>query len=117
LPGYLVGPLSIPAHQARHAWFSLREFIVVLIIIAVIVILLGGPVVAGALYEALSRAGERAAPGAFFLGLGILFVGIIVGVRIIIFMGLGLIAAVVVGVIIDHYLGARAPCDGAARAV
>lgn len=112
MPGYLAGPLSIPAGQSRHAWFSLRELIVVLIIVAVIVVLLGGPVVAGALYEALSKAGERAAPGTFFLGLGVLFVGIIVGVRIIDFIGLGLIGAVVIGVIIDNYLSALAPRPG-----
>lgn len=104
MPGYLAGPLSIPAHQSRHPWFSLRDFVVVLIIVAVIVILLGGPVVAGALYEVASKAGERAVPGTFFTGLGVLFAGIIVGIRIIDYIGLGLIAAVVLGVIIDNYL-------------
>jgi hypothetical protein len=112
LPGYLAGTLSIPAHQSRHAWFSLREFVVVLIVIVVIVVLLAGPVVAGALYEVLSRGAERAMPGTFFTGLGVLFVGIIVGVRLIDYIGLGLIAAVVVGFIIDNYLGPYARVTG-----
>jgi hypothetical protein len=115
LPGYLAGPLSIPASQSRHAahWFSLREFVVVLIVIAVIVILLAGPVAAGALYEALSGSWEKAVPGTFFTGLFVLFIGIIVDVRIIDYIGLGLIGAVVIGVIIDNYLaGIRAVVIG-----
>ena len=106
MPGQLAGTLSIAASQARHAapWFSLRAFVIILIVIAVIVILLAGPVVAGALYEALSRGAERAMPGMFFTGLGVLFVGIIVGVELIDFIGLGLIAAVILGWIIDNYL-------------
>jgi hypothetical protein len=40
----------------------------------------------------------------FFTGLGVLFIGIIVGVAIITFIGLGLIAAVILGWIIDNYL-------------
>jgi hypothetical protein len=107
LPGQLAGTLSIPASQARHAasWFSLRDFVVVLIIVAVIIILLAGPVAAGALYEVLSRGAEKAMPGTFFTGLGVLFIGIIVGVEIIIFIGLGLVGAVILGWIIDNYLG------------
>jgi hypothetical protein len=106
LPGQLAGTLSMPASQARHAapWFSLRAFVIILIIIAVIIILLAGPVVAGALYEAMSRGAERAMPGMFFTGLGVLFVGIIVGVAIIDFIGLGLIGAVILAWIIDNYL-------------
>ncbi|HTW03886.1 MAG TPA: hypothetical protein VMF87_26550 [Streptosporangiaceae bacterium] len=106
MPGQLAGPLSIAASQARHSapWFSLRAFVIILIVIAVLVILLAGPVAAGALYEALSRGAERAMPGMFFTGLGVLFIGIIVGVAIITFIGLGLIAAVILGWIIDNYL-------------
>jgi hypothetical protein len=117
LPGYLAGPLSAPASQSGHAWFSLREFVVVLIVIAVIVILLAGPVAAGALFEALSGSWEKAVPGTFFTGLFVLFIGIIVGVRIIDYIGLGLIGAVVVGVIIDNYLaGIRSALAGLVRA-
>jgi hypothetical protein len=96
----------MPASQARHAapWFSLRAFVIILIIVAVIIILLAGPVVAGALYEAMSRGAERAMPGMFFTGLFVLFIGIIVGVVTITFIGLGLIAAVILGWIIDNYL-------------
>jgi hypothetical protein len=107
LPAFLVGPLSIPARPSGHAahWFSLREFVVVLIVVALIIILLAGPVAAGALREVASEAGKRAVPGTFFTGLGVFFIGIIVGVRIIDFIGLGLIGAVVLGVILDNYLG------------
>ena len=106
MPGQLAGTLSIPADQARHAasWFSLRNFVVILIIVAVIIILLAGPVAAGALYEVLSRGAERAMAGTFFTGLGVLFIGIIAGVEIIIFIGLGLVGAVILGWIIDNYL-------------
>jgi hypothetical protein len=116
LPGQLAGTLSMPASQARHAapWFSLRTFVIILIVVAVIIILLAGPVVAGALYEAMSRGAERAMPGMFFTGLFVLFIGIIVGVAIITFIGLGLIGAVILGWIIDNYLswicrGVKAP--------
>ena len=112
MPGQLAGTLSIAASQARHAapWFSLRTFVIILIVVAVIVILLAGPVLAGALYEALSRGAERAMPGTFFTGLGVLFVGIIVGVELIDFIGLGLIGAVILGWIIDNYLVPVAGC-------
>jgi hypothetical protein len=106
LPGQLAGTLSIPADQSRHAasWFSLRNFVVILIIVAVIIILLAGPVVAGALYEILNRGAQRAMAGTFFTGLGVLFIGIIAGVEIIIFIGLGLVGAAILSWVIDNYL-------------
>lgn len=96
----------MPVSQARHApaWFSLRTFVIILIVVAVIIILLAGPVVAGALYEVLSRGAERAMAGTFFTGLGVLFVGIIASVELITFIGLGLIGAVILAWVIDNYL-------------
>ncbi len=106
MPGYLAGLLSIPGHQYRHAaaWFSVGHVVVVLIVIAVIVGLLAGPVLAEALLDFLSAGFEKAAPGTFSLGLGILLTGLIAGVQILDIAGACLIGAVLLGVILDNYL-------------
>ncbi len=97
--------LSLVGHQPGHApWFSLRAFVLVLIVLAVIVILLVGPLLAGALYEMLCKGGERAAPGTFVVGLGVLVTGLVFGSKILIIAGAGLIGAIVIGFLLDNYL-------------
>jgi hypothetical protein len=106
MTGILVGTLSTPGHQAGHTATSLtlREVIIGLIVIAVFAVLLYGPILAGALFDLFSKGVDRAAPGAFFTGLGVLFVGIISGVRDIEIAGAALIGAVVLGYIVENYL-------------
>jgi hypothetical protein len=106
LPGYLAGTISIPSHQSRHAaaWFSGRQLVVALIFIAAVIVLLAGPVIAGALMDFFSSAAEKAAPTAFFLGLGLLFAGLIFRARVLDIAGACLIGLVLIGVVLDNYL-------------
>jgi hypothetical protein len=110
LPGYIAGTISIPIHQSRHAaaWFSGRQLVVALIFIAAVIVLLAGPVIAGALFDFFSGAAEKAAPTAFFLGLGLLFAGLIFRARILDIAGACLIGLVLVGVVLDNYLPSKA---------
>jgi hypothetical protein len=106
LPGYIAGTISIPSHQSRHAaaWFSGRQLVVALIFIAAVIVLLAGPVIAGALMDFFSSAAEKAAPTAFFLGLGLLFAGLIFRARVLDIAGACLIGLVLIGVVLDNYL-------------
>ena len=106
MPGYIAGTISIPGHHARHAaaWFSGRQLVVALIFIAAVIVLLAGPVIAGALFDFFSGAAEKAAPTAFFLGLGLLFAGLIFRARILDIAGACLIGLVLIGVVLDNYL-------------
>jgi len=102
--------LNLVGHQPGHApWFSLRAFVLVLIVLVVIVILLAGPLAAGALYEALCKGGEKAAPGTFVVGVGVGVTGLIFGNKILIIAGAGLIGAIVIGFLLDNYLPSARP--------
>jgi len=102
--------LASPA-VARHAtaWFSGRLVIAALIFIAVFVLLLVAPLIWEVMAEGASRGFEKAAPGTFFLGLGVLVVGLISGMNAIEITGGCLVGVVVLGVIVNNYL-LRAVC-------
>jgi hypothetical protein len=106
LPGSLTATFSLPGHQSRHVAVTVsgRQVVVALIVVAVIVALLAGPVLAEALLDVASKAGERAAPGAFFLGLGVLLIGLVARVQILDIAGACLIGAVLLAVILHYYL-------------
>ena len=52
----------------------------------------------------LCKGGERAAPGTFVVGLGVLVTGLVFGSKILIIAGAGLIGAIVIGFLLDNYL-------------
>jgi hypothetical protein len=105
LPGYLAGALSVSGYLGRHAaWFSVRQVVVALIFIAVLVALLAGPLLLEALGNFFSKGVEKATPGGFVLGLVVLAIGLVTGVRFITIAGAVVLGAVVLGVIIDNYL-------------
>lgn len=106
MPGYLARTLDVTGHQVGHAaaWFSVRQAVVALVFVAVFIGFLAGPILAEALFDFFSKGVERAAPGAFFLGLGVLLTGLASGVRALDIAGGCLIGAVVLAVIVDNYL-------------
>ena len=55
-----------------------------------------------------SSAAEKAAPTAFFLGLGLLFAGLIFRARVLDIAGACLIGLVLIGVVLDNYLPPKA---------
>jgi hypothetical protein len=106
LAGYLAGALRVPGYLGRHAaWFSVRQVVVALIFIAVFVALLAAPLLWEALCNLFSKGVEKAAPGGFVLGLVILLTGLASGVKVLDIAGGAVLGAVVLGVIIDNYLG------------
>jgi lysylphosphatidylglycerol synthetase-like protein (DUF2156 family) len=117
LPGYLAGTLSITGHQSRHAAARVtgREILIALIVIAAIVVLLVAPVLWGALFDGFTKGLDKAARPTFLVGLGVLVVGLLSGVQIIEIGGGALMAAIVLGVIVENYL--TAPMLGPAAAV
>jgi hypothetical protein len=106
VPGYLARTLDVTGHQVRHAaaWFSVRQAVVALVFVAVFIGFLAGPILAEALFDYFSKGVERAAPGAFFLGLGVLLIGLASGVGVLDIVGGCLIGLVVLAVIVDNYL-------------
>jgi len=106
VPGYLARTLDVTGHQVRHAaaWFSVRQAVVALVFVAVFIAFLAGPILAEALFDYFSKGVERAAPGAFFLGLGVLLIGLASGVGVLDIAGGCLIGLVVLAVIVDNYL-------------
>jgi hypothetical protein len=90
--------------QHAAAWFSVRQVVVALIFVGAFIVLLAGPVVGEAILNVLSHGMEKAAPGGFLLGLGILLVGLLSGVQVILIAGGCLTGAVVLGVILNNYL-------------
>src|SRR5260370_769151 len=81
---------------------------VALIFMEAVIVRLAGPVIAGALFDFFSGAAEQAAPTAFFLGLGLLFAGLIFRARILDIAGACLIGLVLIGVVLDNYLPSQA---------
>ena len=123
MPGFLgtisstfpAGAISDAAQHSRHIAIPGRLWLYVLLFIGFVIFLLVLPVIWGVVSEAASSAAEKAAPGTFFLGLGVLFVGLVTGIEILDVVGASLAGLVIVGVIVDNYLGAmrRGSCHRA----
>lgn len=114
MPGFLVGTKSTflggtisdaSGHQSRHIAVPARLVVYVVLFVVFVIVLLVIPVVWGAVSEACSSAAEKAAPGTFFLGLGVLFIGLVAGLEILDIVGASLVGLVILGVIVDNYLG------------
>ena len=103
------------AQHSRHIAIPGRLWLYVLLFIGFVILLLVLPVIWGIVSEAASSAAEKAAPGTFFLGLGVLFVGLVTGIEILDVVGASLAGLVIVGVIVDNYLGAMC-CGSCPRA-
>jgi hypothetical protein len=122
MSGFLAGTISstLPAgtisnasaQQSRHIAIPAHLWLYVLLFIGFVIFLLVLPVIWGVVSEAASGAAEKAAPGTFFLGLGILFVGLVGGFKILDIAGASLVGLVVIGVIVDNYLGPRSTPAG-----
>src|SRR5262249_31421816 len=96
------------------AWFSVRQVVVALIIIAVLVALVVGPLLLEVIGNFFSKGVKKATPGGFALGLVVLLIGLASGVSFIIIAGAAVLRPVVLGVIIDNYLGLGG-CDCGTR--
>jgi hypothetical protein len=116
MPGFLgtisstfpAGAISdASAQQTRHITIPAHLWLYVLLFIGFVIFLLVLPVIWGVVSEAASSAAEKAAPGTFFLGLGILFIGLVADLKILDIAGASLVGLVVIGVIVDNYLSLR----------
>jgi hypothetical protein len=97
------------AQPSRRITIPGHLWLYVLLFIGFVIFLLVLPVIWGVVSEAASSAAEKAAPGTFFLGLGVLFVGLVTGIDILLIVGASLAGLVIVGVIVDNYLFAVRP--------
>lgn len=104
---FLAGTISDKSgHQLRHIalWSLGRVVVVAVVVILFVIILLAAPVIWQAGAEAFSTAAAKVAPGTFFLGLGLLFTGLIAGAELLEIAGASLAGLVILGVIVDNYL-------------
>lgn len=83
---------------------STRNVVIAAVVLAGFVLLLALPVLYDRAFNAFSSGVHRASKGTFFAGMGVLAVGLVAGIRVIDIIGIGVMVAVVVGVIIDQYL-------------
>jgi hypothetical protein len=110
---FLAGTISgTSAQQSPHIALRLtgREVILALLSIAVVIVLLAAPVVGEAISGSVSEAAAKVAPTTFLVGLGILVIGLVFGAEILDIAGGSLVGLVILGWIIDNYLGAS--CRG-----
>jgi hypothetical protein len=104
---FLAGTIGDAAgQQSRHIAVPGRLVVYALLFIVFVIVLLATPVIWQAGAEAFSGAAEKAAPATFFLGLGVLFTGLVASVELLDIVGASLVGLVVLGVIIDNYLTA-----------
>jgi hypothetical protein len=117
MPGFLASTTSstfLPtisdtaAQQARHIAIRItgREVVIAVLFVVAVIVLLTIPVIWGVVAEATSSAAEKAAPATFFVALGVLCTGLVAGFEILAIVGGSLVGLLVVGFIIDNYLGA-----------
>jgi hypothetical protein len=113
LPGYVAGASRLSNGRSGRlgTWLSHHELLAALIVLAVLaafLIVLAIPVLYDVTFDAFSSGMDRAAKGVFLFGFGILIVGLASGIRIIDIIGGAVMAAVVVGIIVENYLKPRA---------
>lgn len=117
MPGFPAGTISgtflagtaggVPGHHPHIAIrLSASVVAVALLFMVLVIVLLAAPVIWQAVSESLGSAAEKAAPGTFFLGLGLLLAGLVAGARLLDIAGGGLVGLVILGVILDNYLAA-----------
>lgn len=105
---FLAGTISSTSgHQSPHIAVRItgREVILALLLIAIVIVLLAAPIVGEAISGSVSEAAAKAAPTTFFLGLGLLCTGLAVGARLLDIVGASMVGLVILGVIVDNYLG------------
>jgi hypothetical protein len=106
LPHCLAGPIGARGQLAGHfgaALLSGRSVILIVIAGAILVCLLAVPVLTDIFLGFASAQGAKIAKATFLTGLGILLLGLVIGVEIVDFVGAGLMAAVILGIILDNY--------------
>jgi hypothetical protein len=98
--------LGVTGQQPGHVNFSItgREIVLGFIVIVAVVILLAVPVLWGALSDMACAGIDRATTGMFVLGVGILLVGLISGLRVLDIAGGGVLGVWLLSVIVANYL-------------
>jgi hypothetical protein len=103
----LSDPLPIPGHHgiyaAAGAPFSGRQIALALLVIAVVSVVLWIPVLYDQLMDFLSRNAPRYMPLTFAVGLALLVIGLVAGVRILDIVGASTIGALALGLLVENY--------------
>jgi hypothetical protein len=106
LPAYFAGRGRIPGHHAGYATAGPLPGGRVLVLMVCVVVLIGFlwvPVLGDRLTSFVSKRAPRIVPRIFFLGLGILVVGLVAGIRVLDIVGGCMIGMLVLGAILDNY--------------
>ena len=87
------GPMTISGHLAA----------LVLLVLGAALFFLIGPVIGQALMGAFTTQAAKFAPRLFLIGLGVLVTGLVIGVQVVAVVGGGLMGAVLLGALLEHY--------------
>src|SRR5262249_61364418 len=103
----LSDPLPIAGHHrgyaAAGAPFSGRQIVLALGVIAVVSVVLWIPVLYDQVMDFLSRNAPRYMPLTFAVGLALLVIGLVAGVRILSIVGASTIGALALGLLVENY--------------
>jgi len=75
----------------------------VLVVLGAVLFFLIGPVIGQSLMGAFTTQAAKIAPRVFLIGLGVLVTGLVTGIEVISVVGGGLMAAVLLGALLEHY--------------
>jgi hypothetical protein len=95
--------LRQPSDHVARAFISGHLVVLVLFAGAIFIGLLLIPVIGDVISGAIEGPAARWSPLAFAIGLGVLILGLVAGVRILDILGAGLMGAVVLGALTVHY--------------
>jgi hypothetical protein len=102
----LAGTMRIlrePSNHVAEAFISGHLVVLLLMAGAIFIGLLLIPVIGDVISGTIEGPASRWSPLAFAIGLGVLILGLIAGVRILDILGAGLMGAVVLGALMVHY--------------
>jgi hypothetical protein len=106
LPGHLAGTTGLLGHHSRYVLVaSLSRILAVAICVFVVlfIALLAYCVLGEAVSGFFSAVKAKTAATTFFIGVGVLLMGIVIGTRILDIVGACLIGGVLLGVILEYY--------------
>jgi hypothetical protein len=106
LPGHLAGTTGLLGHHSRYvlaASFSRILVVAIFVCVALFIVLLAYSVLGEAVFGFFSAVKARTAATTFFIGLGVLLMGIVIGTRVLDIVGACLIGAVLLGVVLEYY--------------
>jgi hypothetical protein len=95
--------LREPSRHAAEAFLSGHLIVLLLIVGGIFIGLLALPVIGDFISGSIEGPATRWSPLTFAIGLGVLIIGLVAGVRVLDILGAGLMGAVALGALMVHY--------------